>query len=134
MEDKELERIASGLGAGAEEVIDVERVAQRVIDRLRREPAEAAPIRRWRRAPMVRAAAAIGVLLAATLLTRRVISPDEASTDSPVPLALEELSDDDLTEVLDSLTYEGPVHPFVGAGLHDLDETQLRDLLAAMEI
>ncbi len=49
------------------------------------------------------------------------------------PVGLEEFSSVELAEVLDSLDQMTPVYELVPASLGDLDETELRDLLAAME-
>ncbi len=60
---------------------------------------------------------------------REAVSADQFAG----PMALEELTAADLGEVLDSLTYEAPVSEFVAASLDDLDESQLRELLATLE-
>jgi hypothetical protein len=132
MDNERLEKLASMLGRGAEDKVDLDRVARVVVERIQEErvrPSRPA----WSRSPLLRAAALVGVLVAGSLVVRTVAPEPTALVEFPNPAALEELSAADLGEMLDSLTYEASVSEFVAASLDDLDESQLRELLASLE-
>ncbi len=131
MDDERIERLAPSLGRGAEQAVDLDRVARAVVARIREERGR--PTRPWTRSPLLRAAALVGVLIAGSLVLRDGASVSTTLTDFAGPVALEELTATDLSEVLDSLTYDAPVSEFVAASLDDLDESQLRELLATLE-
>ena len=129
--DPQLEATARRLGGAAAARLDVERVANRVLERLRagdriREPVVA------RRG--IAAAAAVVVLVGGTLLWRAADTahPQPAQAVAPVPLG--DLEPHALAEVLDSLTLAAPAGDLAAsATLDDLDELELRELLATME-
>lgn len=133
-DDRNLEQMARGLGASAAERVDVERVAARVVARLREDrDAGRSPERLWWRTPAVlRAAAAVLVLAAGGLVARSVLVRQGPELAASFP-ALAELSTAELEEVYDSLSFETPLHEVVAVGLHDLTEEQLRELLRLME-
>jgi hypothetical protein len=131
MDDRELERIAERLGSRAAAALNVDLVAQRVVARLRAEPPARRSISpaRW-----LALAAGIVMLIAGSVFTIR------NATHVPLPPlpvavapALDQLSEPELTEVLDSLTWEAPASAQLVTTLDDLDATQLRELLALME-
>jgi hypothetical protein len=131
MDDSQLERIAARLGSRAAGALNVERVADRVIARLRSEPAptRSVPLRRW----LAIAAGLVILLGGSVLLTRhpRVDAPEVQAV--AVTPTLDVLSDAELTEVLDSLSWEAPASAQLAMTLDDLDATQLQELLALME-
>lgn len=131
MSERELERQAARLGRDEAAGLDVERVTARVLEQLRTGDRIRTPVR-WRR--VAAAAAAALVLAAGTLVWRGAggASPEARIALAPVPL--EELDAPVLAEVLDSLTLEAPAADLVARPtLDDLDEGQLRALLAMME-
>ena len=129
MNEQDIERAAAELGSDVR--IDVERVARRVVAELR---TKAVPALWWRKASMLRAAAAIAILVTGGVLIDRIAenSADDAAV-SLLPVGLEELSTTGLNEVLDSLDLFTPASELTPASLNDFDEVQLRELLVAME-
>lgn len=133
MNEQELQRLAQRLGSDAAGRVDVERVAQRVIARLEAVRRAARPW--WVRATTVRIAAAVALLVAAGIGTWAVVD----SRQDPRPAAaigwraIETLANDDLGEVLDSLSATAPVHELATMGMDDLTEAQLEELLRRME-
>jgi len=131
MEDRELERIAARLGGRAAAELNVERVASRVVARLRSEPVvrRSVPVARW-----LALAAGLVVLIAGSVLVvgprRSTPTPGQAVAVAP---ALDELSEPELSEVLDSLSWQAPASAQLAATLDDLDATQLEELLTLME-
>lgn len=131
MNERDIEEIAPHLGSHAAERVDLDRVAERVVAELRAKPA---PIAWWRSTAVLRAAAVGAVLLTGGLAVDRLVIDRPASVVALVtPVGLEEFSSAELAEVLDSLDQMTPVYELVPASLDDLDETELGDLLAAME-
>ena len=129
MNEHEIERAAARLGEDVQ--IDVEGVAQRVVSQLR---ARGVTVPWWRRGSTLRAAAAVVVLVTGGVLLERVTDrPPTALADVLLPLGLDELSEDGLTEMLDSLDMFTPAYELQPASFDELDEEQLRELLAAME-
>ncbi len=129
MNEQDIERAAVELGSDVR--IDVERVARRVVTELR---TKAVPALWWRKASVLRAAAAIAILVTGGVLVDRIAenSADDAAV-SLLPVGLEELSTTGLNEVLDSLDLFTPASELTPASLNDFDEVQLRELLVAME-
>ena len=129
--DRDLEREASALGSREADALDLDRVADRVVARLRSGERAASRVRVWRWLTGVAAAA---VLLVATA---RWIDPDESVGEMAATVAtapeLESLSGDELAEVLDSLFLHAPVTELVAVSLDDLNERQLAELLTLME-
>lgn len=131
MDDRELERIAARLGSQGAAALNVERVAQRVMARLRAEPPARRSISpaRW-----LALAAGIVMLIGGSVFTIRNANHMQVS---PLPVAgapaLDQLSEPELTEVLDSLSWEAPASAQLVATLDDLDATQLEELLVLME-
>ena len=129
MNEQDIERAAAELGSDVR--IDVERVARRVVAELR---TKAVPALWWRKASVLRAAAAIAILVTGGVLVDRIAenSADDAAV-SLLPVGLDELSTTGLNEVLDSLDLFTPASELTPASLNDFDEVQLRELLVAME-
>ncbi len=129
MNEREIERAAAELGSDVH--IDVEQTAQRVVARLREAPPRPAW---WRGTAALRAAAAAVVLVTGGVLVYRAIDNTGAGVGAiALPVGLEELSTIGLTEVLDSLDLFMPASEFIPPSFGELDEQQLRALLAAME-
>lgn len=126
MNERDIERMGSRLGSQVH--VDVEGVAQRVVAQLR----DAGGVPWWRRAPVLRVAAVVLILVTGGVLVERLGRPSGAG-EAILPVGLEELSVTGLNEMLDSLDYYVPVSELVPPSLDELDEGQLRDLLAAME-
>ncbi len=129
MNEQDIERAAAELGSDAQ--IDVERVARRVVAELR---SKAVPAVWWRKASVLRAAAAIAILVTGGVLVDRIAENSaEDAAASHLPVGLEELSTTGLNEVLDSLDLFTPVSEFIPPSFDEFDEEQLRALLAEME-
>lgn len=134
IDDRELERVARELGRPAGDRLDVERVARGVVARLRTageadraSAADPRPALRW-----LATAAAAALLVAGSVVTLRH-APPTGLTVATTATGLYDLSSDELSEVLDSLSLHAPVSSQFTVGLDDLDADQLRDLLALME-
>jgi hypothetical protein len=131
MDDNRVEGLAVRLGDGAERRVDLDRVAESVVARLRAEDTQSPT--RWPGVRLWRAAAAVGVLAGGGLVMRHFTMSSTPEPEPIGPWALEELSVPDLNEVLDSLTLDAPIHEYGAVSLDDLNETQLRELLQSME-
>ena len=129
MNEQELKEVAARLGSDAAARIDVDRMARQVVAKLRSEPA---PVAWWRNTAVLRVAAVAVMLVTGGVVVNRLNS-DRPVVELTALVGLEQLSAAELAEVLDSLDQMTPVYELVPASLDDLDETQLRDLLAAME-
>ena len=123
--------------ARAASTVDVERVAARVLERLRTEPVDEVPVRRWTWTAR-RAAAAALMLVGGGLVARRMTMapPVVASRALPVPAA-ESLSTQQAEAALEAA---GQVHSSdttaIGSTtvlVDDLTEAELRALLRAMQ-
>jgi hypothetical protein len=132
MNERDLESLAKRLGVESAERLDVDRVAERVVARLRADR-DRPPI--WAsRSTLWRAAAAAALLVTAGVLARHTLQrgPSEQVANANVPV-LGGLSTDELQEVFDSLALDAPVHEAVSGGLESLTEAQLKELLRLME-
>lgn len=121
----DLERAAARLGQRAAESLDVERVASGVVNRLHnRRPW-------WQASGLLRAAAVVVLLGGGVMLGRGTITPEMHTAVQPHPAApvFEGLTASDLADVLDSMVLEAPPSSYP-RGLHDLNESQLRELLS----
>ncbi len=137
MEDRELERLAKQLGARAEQQIDVDRVAKQVVSRLRNEPQDTGPrvLRMGKRTTrrVLQIAAMLAVVLTGGLVVQNIRVTPTVASEFAVPLALDDLSELELTDVLDSLELVGPVRHVGRGGIDDLNASELAELLAMME-
>ena len=125
MTDFDLERSAHRLGQHQADSLDVERLAAHVVQRLRQR-------RPWWQAPSLLRAAAVVALLGGGVVLGRVAPWQHQSGAVEIRTAVmpfEGLSTADLSEVLDSMRLEAPPSSYP-RGLHDLSESQLRELLS----
>lgn len=134
IEDPKLQELARRLGVKAGERLDVERMAQSVLAGLRR-PARERTWLVWTEVAWVRAAAMVVLLLGTGILLQTRAAPVRHAWGDPPVGSVQELSADQLTQVLDEL--DQPVDVTVpapeDAGLEDLSEPQLRALLKSLE-
>ena len=132
MDDQQLEQLARRLGSRAVEKLDVDETAMAVIERLKSEPVR---LVWWRRAPRLSMMAAAAVIVLAIGILADGGGSDPSATDlnvEPTPLELQALSDYELEEVFDSLSFEAPVSELAAASLEDLSVGQLEELLQTM--
>ncbi len=133
----DLRRALAALDARATKAaaqVDAERVAARVLQRLRSEPAPAATPRHWRTA--LRVAAAVVVLAAGTVLVRVLTDDRPGAPVATLPLELpESLSTTQATALMDAITAgtDSAAAAPVTLTLDDLNEAELRALLQAMQ-
>jgi len=131
--DVELERLARRLGARAAERLDIEGTAAAVVARLRTERARQRT--RWMQSGWLRAAAVALLVVGAGLVVRQRLLIHPAAADHYVREELQDLSTDQLREVLGSLNRTlteataGPAED----DLNDLTTEQLRVLLQSLE-
>ena len=134
IEDPQLQELARKLGVRAAERLDVERIAQSVISQLR-QPTHERPWLVWTQVAWVRAAAMVVLLVGIGFVMQPTTESVRTPWDEPPVGAVQDLSADQLTRVLDELNQ--PVDVTVpapeDAGLEDLSETQLRALLKSLE-
>jgi hypothetical protein len=134
-DDAQLEALARGLGAAAAERLDVERTAAAVVERLRQEPV----VRRthWRQPTWWRIAAAVVLMVGAGILVRPRFAPGDAGqTPQYLSADLQDLSTDQLQEVLSTLdqtlTDPAPLVP-PEDDWTDLTTEQLQAVLRSLE-
>jgi hypothetical protein len=131
--DVELERLAGRLGARAAERLDVERTAAAVVARLRAERSARRPW--WVRHGWLRAAALVVLMVGAGLVVRGRRSVDRAPANHYVREDLQDLSADQLREVLGDLDHtldDATIQP-ADEDLNDLTTEQLHALLQSLE-
>ena len=130
--DAELERLARRVGAQAAERLDVERTAAAVVARLRGERAARRP--RWIRPAWVRIAAVL-VLMAGLVLLLRGRTAESVPEAQFVGAELQELTTDQLREVLATLdrTLENGTPELADENFDDLTTEQLQALLRSLE-
>lgn len=133
-EDAKLQEAAQRLGALAADKLDVDRIAARVVERLRSEPAAAARPS-WIQPAWLRIAAALLVLVGGGLVLRQVWSPTTAHGAHFVTDDLSDLSADQLRDVLATLdeTLDLRSTTLPEADLEDLDAQQLQAVLRSLE-
>ena len=134
IEDPKLQELARQLGGLAAERLDVERTAQAVLAGLRR-PARERTWLVWTQVAWVRAAAMVVLLVGIGVVMQPRTEPERNAWENPPAGAVQDLSADQLTRVLNDL--DQPVDVTVpaadDAGLEDLSEPQLRALLQSLE-
>lgn len=128
MEDRDLENAARRLGDRAASRIDADRISGAVVERLR-----ATRLTPWWATPVLRVAAVVVLALGVGIFYRPGGARNGAEVAVASPEQLQTLSVDELQEVLDSLVVETPAPTFSNAGLADLDERQLTELLESLE-
>ncbi len=133
MDERELERMARILGRKRAEALDLERVVRGVAERLRKEAAPSRPRRAvWSTPALLRLAAVLVLFVAGGILFSSLLPRGAPETGLVAVPQLYQLSEEQLVEVLDSLALEVPVFEHLVV-LSDLDESELRELLRAME-
>lgn len=134
IEDPKLLDLARRLGADAAERLDVERVTQSVLAQLR-QPRRERTWLVWTQVAWVRAAAMVVLLVGIGVVMQPATESVRTAWDDAPAGAVQDLSADQLTRVLDEL--DQPVDVTVpapdDAGLEDLSEPQLRALLKSLE-
>jgi hypothetical protein len=137
--DRDLEKLAQRLGARAAERLDVERLAQAVVTRLREEPRVTAGSWLWKGPAWLRIAAAIVLLLGAALAVRGLLHEPSTTSAVAVPLDgdLSDLTADQLRETMSSLD-QPLIDDTAGEGsidgaLEALNKNELRTLLRTLE-
>lgn len=131
--DVELERLARRLGSRAAERLDVEGTAAAVVVRLRTERTRQRPW--WMQSGWLRAAAVLLLVVGAGLVVRQRFLVHRAPADHYVREELQDLSTDQLREVLGNLDRtltEATIEP-ADEDLNDLTTEQLRVLLQSLE-
>ena len=127
--ERRLEEIARQLGAETAGKFDADATTEKVMARLRTEGQQKKPFRNVTRI-LMRVAAVAVIAIGLGVMTQGG-GPLVESLAAPVELA--DLSDDELTEVIDSLLLDEPVYELAASDLYDLDETELAELLELME-
>ncbi len=133
MDERELEGMARMLGRKRAEALDLEQVTRGVLERLRKEAAPERTRRLIGSVPLVlRLAAALVLFLAGGVLFSSLPRRGAPEAQLVTLPQLYELSEEELAEVMDSLAFEVPVSEHVVV-LSDLNESELRELLTALE-
>ena len=132
-DDAKLHQAAQRLGAAAAEKLDVDRIAVRVIERLRSEPAANRPA--WLQPAWLRIAAAVVLLVGGGLVWQTVKSPAQSHVAHYVTDDLSDLSADQLQDVLNTLdeTLDLGSTTLPDSDLEDLDAQQLQAVLRSLE-
>jgi len=133
-EDAKLHSAARQLGAAAAERIDVERIASRVVERLREQPtATGRPA--WLQPAWLRIAAAVVVLVGGGLMVRQFGRPQNVHGAHFVTDDLTDLTADQLRDVLNTLdeTLNVGSTTLPEGDLEDLDAQQLQAVLRSLE-
>jgi hypothetical protein len=134
LHDAKLHEAAQRLGAAAADKLDVDRIAARVVERLRSEPAAGARPT-WIQPAWLRVAAALLVLVGGGVVLRQVWSPTTTHGAHFVTDDLSDLSADQLRDVLTTLdeTLDLGSTTLPEAELDDLDAQQLQAVLRSLE-
>jgi hypothetical protein len=133
--DDELEKLAQRLGARAAERLDVERTAEAVVTRLRRQPP--VPARSWvGQGPWLKIAAAALLVVSVTVVARAPWRARPPVAAAVVPLG-EDLSGLTAAELREAITaLDQPLTDESGGldtGLEGLSSDELRALLRSLE-
>lgn len=119
--------VRAGVSAGHPVVLDVDRLAANVLDRLRTEPGRP-PVRPWRWVTGLAAAAAVLVLLLLPRDSSNAPAPPDAPVAAHLP-GLDGLGAEELAEVLETLDTRWTDVPTIDApSLDDLDPQELEQL------
>lgn len=137
MSDRDLEKLAHRLGARAAERLDVERVAQAVVTRLREQPRVTTGTRLWVQPPWLQIAAAMALLFGAAFAVRGLLRQPTPTSAVVVPVDgdLSDLTADQLRETMSSLDQPltNETVGIVDGGLEGLSRDELRVLLRTLE-
>jgi len=132
--EHDIEQLARRLGEEEARGIDPERISTLVVARLRSEGGARRPI--WVRPVTRRIAAAAALVAVVGFFALRDRGPADGSRPESLAVAvegLETLEATELVEVLDSLTFTGPVTSIATTAFDDLTAAQLKQLLEQME-
>ena len=136
LHDAKLHAAAQQLGSGAAEKLNVERVAARVVERLREAPADATRPT-WLQPAWLRIAAAVVLLVGGGLVWRQFGNPTGGTPHAAhfVTDDLTDLSPDQLRDVLNTLdeTLNLGSTTLPDGDLDDLDAQQLQAVLRSLE-
>jgi hypothetical protein len=128
--DGTLHELAKRLGSRASDRLDVEATAQKVLQRLREQPAHrGGPI--WVQTTWLRIAAAVVILVGGVVTLRQIWPGSDDHVTHFIADDLSDLSTDELRTLLtsfDQIIGESAV-PDSTSDLHELDAQQLRELL-----
>jgi hypothetical protein len=125
--EERLEAVARKLGDRAAASFDAEATAQKVVARLRKSERPVARVVR-----LVARVAAVAVIAVAVSVVWQVRS-NVVESSYAVPDEIADMTEDELTEVFDSLYFEAPVYEVAGSDIYDMDEDELVQLLEMME-
>ena len=137
LHDAKLQEVARRLGARAAEQVDVERIAQAVLTRLRQEPRRSVAAWVWMQPAWLKIAATVVLVFGAGIVVRGLVHEPTATTAVVVPMGddLSDLTAEQLREAMRSLEQpligEGP--GIVETGLDGLSTDELRALLRTLE-
>ncbi len=127
--EQRLEEIARDLGDQAASRFDPNAAAEKVVARLRVEGREKK--NRFKATRILMRVAAVAVIA----IGLGVVAQNAGDGVDPIsaPVELADFTDDELTEVMDSLFLEEPVYELASGDLYDLNEAELAELLELME-
>jgi len=132
--DERLENLAKRLGSAAAARLDVEATAQKVVARLREQPARRIA---WVQQTWLRIAAALLVVLSGAALVRQTLVTRNTHAAHFVADDLRDLSADELRDVLATfdqiINSDSVAVPEGSTDLHELDAQQLRAVLRSLE-
>jgi hypothetical protein len=130
MDDRRIEGAALRLGARAGDAVDVERLSDAVLARLKQagDVGRPRPVTRW-----MAMAAGLAIVAGAAYYTFGVGDTHAPPLSGSAPPQLAGLNTAELSEILDSLTVEPPATLSGQATLEDLNAEQLAELLQLME-
>jgi hypothetical protein len=138
LHDGKLQEVARRLGARAADRLDVERTAQAVLARLRTEPRARSGAWVWMQPAWLRIAAVVVIVVGAGVMMRSRLHQPTATTTlvAAAGTELNELSTDQLRQVLEAVGQPGEEHETVSSqdvSLDDLSALELRALLESLE-
>ena len=131
IDENQIEKLAPQLGANRAARVDPEGTALAVVARLRTRRGRER--RWWVEFRVLRAAAAVILIVGSGLVLTEARKPSTGTTPFAVPVALQQLGNSELNEVLDSLASEAPISEYLSGDLDELSESELQELLAIME-
>lgn len=131
IDENQIEKLAPQLGANRAARVDPEGTALAVVARLRTRRGRER--RWWVEFRVLRAAAAVILIVGSGLVLTEARKSSTGTIPFAVPVALQQLGNSELNEVLDSLASEAPISEYLSGDLDELSESELQELLAIME-